>query len=345
MQTPEISQLNRDTQTECPALRDGHQAPKLLDQLRAEIRKRHYSLRTEQAYVHWCKRYILHHGKRHPRDLDASHVESFLSHLAVHRRVAASTQNQALAALLFLYRNVLGVDLPWLNNITRAKQPQRLPTVLTQGEVERIMRNVSGTNGLIIKLLYGSGMRLTECLRLRVQDVDLERAEIMVRRGKGSKDRHTMLPQSLIAQLREHMLQRRRMHDHDLACGYADVALPDAIARKYPNAGREWCWQYVFAAPAYSTDPRGAGMRRHHWSEKSVQRAMRAAVVAAGIHKPAHVHTLRHSFATHLIERGYDIRTVQELLGHSDVSTTMIYTHVLNRGAGGVASPLDGIAL
>jgi integron integrase len=317
--------------------------PKLLDRMREALRVRHYSLATERTYIGWSKQFILFHGKRHPQDMGAPEVEAFLSALATERHVSASTQNQAMHALLFLYREVLAVDLPWLDGITRAKVGKRLPVVLTVAEVQAMMRRVSGTNGLVIKLLYGTGMRIKECLRLRVKDVDLARGEIIIREGKGNKDRITMLPASLAGELRQHLEARRKLHDIDLATGHADVDLPDAISRKYPRAAMEWAWQYVFAAPGYSTDPRTGAYRRHHWSERNIQRAVRVAVQAAGIHKLAHPHTLRHSFATHLIEAGYDIRTVQELLGHSDVSTTMIYTHVLNKGGRGVVSPMDRI--
>lgn len=320
------------------------QRPRLLDQVRAAIRTRHYSVRTEQAYVHWIKRFIIHHGKRHPLDMGAAEVEAFLSALAVDRQVSASTQNQALAALLFLYREVLDRDLPWLDGITRAKPSKHLPTVLTQAETAALLRNLpTDTNGLVVRLLYGTGMRLLEGLRLRIKDLDLHARAITIRDGKGGKDRITMLPESLDTALRDHLAVRRRWHDIDLSAGRADVELPDALRRKYPRAPLEWAWQYLFAAPGYSTDPRSGAVRRHHWCERNIQRAVRAAAQAAGIAKPVHPHTLRHSFATHLLEMGHDIRTVQELLGHSDVKTTMIYTHVLNRGARGVASPLDRI--
>lgn len=318
--------------------------PKLLDRMRAAIRTKHYSLRTEQSYLHWAKRFILWHGKRHPQDMGAPEVEAFLSALATERNVSASTQNQSMHAILFLYRDVLGIDLPWLDGITRAKVAKRLPSVLTQQETQAMLRRVSGTNGLIIKLLYGTGMRLLESLRLRVKDIDIARHQIIVREGKGNKDRVTMLPASLAQELSDHLDARRRLHDIDLSTGHADVELPDAIERKYPRAAQEFAWQYIFAAPGYSTCPRTGAYRRHHWNERNIQRAVRAATQAAGISKLVSPHTLRHSFATHLLESGYDIRTVQELLGHSDVSTTMIYTHVLNRGGNGVISPLDRVA-
>lgn len=328
--------------TTAATLRDSKQ-PRLLDRMRETLRVKHYSLATERTYISWAKQFIRFHGMRHPREMGAPEVEAFLSSLATERHVSASTQNQAMHAILFLYREVLGIDLPWLDGITRAKVGKRLPVVLTVVEVQAMLRHVSGTNGLVIKLLYGTGMRIKECLRLRVKDVDLARGEIIVREGKGNKDRVTMLPASLIGELRHHLNARRRLHDVDLATGHADVELPDAIERKYPRAAMEWAWQYVFAAPGYSTDPRTGAYRRHHWSERNIQRAVRVAAQAAGINKLAHPHTLRHSFATHLLEAGYDIRTVQELLGHSDVSTTMIYTHVLNKGGRGVVSPMDRI--
>lgn len=321
------------------------QRPRLLDQIRTSIRSRHYSRRTEEAYVHWAKRFILFHGKRHPLEMGATEVESFLSSLATDRHVAASTQNQALAAILFLYKEVLDRDLPWLDGITRAKPSKHLPTVLTQQETAALLRHLpDDTNGLVIRLLYGTGMRLLECLRLRVKDLDIQARTITIRDGKGGKDRVTMLPESLIPALRDHLAVRRRWHDVDLAAGRADVEMPDALRRKYPRAPQEWAWQYLFAAPTYSTDPRSGAVRRHHWGERNIQRAVKLAAGRTRIAKPVHPHCLRHSFATHLLEMGHDIRTVQELLGHSDVKTTMIYTHVLNRGARGVASPLDRIA-
>lgn len=310
----------------------------------AAIRVKHYSLSTERTYVHWVKRFIFFHGKRHPADMGAPEVEAFLSALATELDVSASTQNQAKHAILFLYRDVLGIKLPWLDGITSAKVSRRLPSVLTMAEVQALLRHVSGTNGLIIRLLYGTGMRIKECLRLRVKDIDIDRCEIVIREGKGNKDRVTVLPASLLPDLRNHLEERLRWHHVDLSTGHADVELPDALVRKYPRAGQSWAWQYVFAAPSYSTDPRTGVVRRHHWCERNIQRTVKAAAKAARIHKLVHPHTLRHSFATHLLEGGYDIRTVQELLGHSDVSTTQIYTHVLNRGGRGVMSPLDRVA-
>lgn len=321
------------------------QQPRLMDRVREALRVRHYALTTERTYCHWIKCYIYHHNKRHPADMGAAEVEQYLSHLATQRDVAASTQNQAMHALLFLYRHVLGVELPWLDNITRARESKRLPSVLTQAEAAALLRNLpNDTDGLIISLLYGTGTRIAECLRLRVKDVDLARREIIIREGKGSKDRVTMLPASLVLRLQDHLRARRILHDTDLATGYADVELPHALARKYPKAGQQWAWQYIFAAPTYSTDPRSGVIRRHHWPERRIQRAVKAAARQAGIAKHITPHTLRHSFATHLLESGQDIRTVQELLGHADVKTTMIYTHVLNRGGRGVISPLDRMA-
>jgi integron integrase len=315
--------------------------PKLLDKVRDRIRVKHYSIRTEKLYLQWIKRFILFHGKRHPLEMGAMEVEAFLTHLAVEGRVSASTQNQALSALLFLYKEVLLIDLPWLENVVRAKQPQRLPSVLTRAEVSAVLTRMSGVYGLMAHLLYGTGMRLMECVRLRVKDVDFERGEIMIRDGKGAKDRVTMLPQSLAGVLQDHLRQRRTLFDDDSRLGKPSVYLPDALERKYPNAATEWAWQYLFPSGSFSIDPRSGVERRHHIDEKLLQRAMKKAVQASGITKLATPHTLRHSFATHLLDSGYDIRTVQELLGHKDVKTTMIYTHVLNKGGKGVVSPLD----
>lgn len=318
--------------------------PRLMDRVRASMRVAHYALSTERSYCHWIRRYILHHGKRHPADMGAAEVEAFLSYLATAENVSAKTQNQAMHAMLYLYKRVLGVDLPWLDGITRARESKRIPVVLTQREVQTLLRHTSGAPGTVIKLLYGTGMRLLEGLRLRVKDLDLERREIVVRAGKGDKDRITMIPESLVDELRDHLAARRIMHDTDLATGYADVELPHAIERKYPHASQQWAWQYVFAARSYSADPRTGAYRRHHVGEWVIQRAVKAAARSAGIPKLIHPHILRHSFATHLLECGSDIRTVQELLGHADVKTTMIYTHVLNRGGRGTVSPLDMIS-
>jgi integron integrase len=324
---------------------DTAKAPKLLDQVRLRMRAKHYSLRTEQSYLHWIKRFILFHGKRHPRDMGAPEVEAFLTALAVELKVAAATQNLALAAVLFLYREILGVDLPWLDGVTRAKKPERLPVVLGTSEVQRLLQNLGDDrpSALLVRLLYGTGLRLMEGLRLRVQDFDLERKQLTVRHGKGGKDRVTVLPQSLLLPLRQHLDERRQLFDRDVRAGVGSVYLPGALARKYPNAAREWIWQYVFVAAGLSADPESGEIRRHHLDESVIQKLVRRAAQKAGITRPVSPHVLRHSFATHLLESGYDIRTVQELLGHSDVSTTMIYTHVLNRGGRGVISPLDRV--
>lgn len=316
--------------------------PKLLTQVRDRLRVKHYSLRTETAYLQWIKRFILFHEMRHPRDMGKVELEAFLTSLAVDRNVSAATQSQALSALLFLYKEVLGQDLPWLGDVVRAKQGTRLPTVLTQDEVSRLVRQVDDPlMALIIRLLYGSGMRLLECLRLRIKDVDFERCEIVVREGKGNKDRVTMLPQGLIDPLRAQISFVRSQHAADLLAGKGGVWLPDALAIKYPNSAREIGWQYVFPAAGFSVDPHSGITRRHHVDDKKIQRLVKQSARDSGIDKVVTPHTLRHSFATHLLEGGYDIRTVQELLGHADVSTTMIYTHVLNRGGRGVVSPLD----
>jgi integron integrase len=316
---------------------------RLLGRLRDRIRYRRYSLRTEQAYVDWVRRFVRFHGQRSPGELAADHVEQFLTHLAVDLNVAVSTQNQAQSALLFLYREVLAKDVRWLEGVVRAKAPTRLPVVLTVDEVERLLRAMQGTHRLVAELLYGTGLRIMEALRLRVKDVEFARAEILVRDGKGAKDRVTMLPRRLFTPLRRQIARTKEIHASDLAEGFGDVWLPSSLARKYPTAPREWAWQYVFPAERRAVDPRSGEVRRHHISDQSFQRAMREALRRSGVVKPATPHTLRHSFATHLLEAGYDIRTVQESLGHADVSTTMIYTHVLNRGGRGVASPLDSL--
>jgi integron integrase len=315
--------------------------PKLLDQLRHAIRLRHYSIRTEEAYVQWAKRFILFHNMRHPRDMGRAEIEAFLTHLAVVGKVAASTQNQALNAIVFLYHHLLGREIGELETVVRAKRPPKLPVVLSVNETKRVLERLDGVTGLMARLLYGSGLRLMECLRLRVKDVDFEYRQITVREGKGAKDRMTMLPASLIAPLQAHLERVKALHQTDLAEGHGDVYLPFALERKYPNANREWGWQYVFPSVKRSADPRSGLVRRHHAAESVLQRAVKFAVSASGLKKPANCHTFRHSFATHLLANGSDIRTVQELLGHHDVRTTMIYTHVLQRGAGGVKSPLD----
>lgn len=314
---------------------------RLLDAVRERIRYRHYSYRTELAYVQWVSRYIRFHGKRHPRELNGEHVTAFLSSLAIDRHVSASTQNQALAALLFLYRDVLGMDLPWMDGVARAKKPQRLPVVLSQAEVHRLLGAMKGTHALMARLMYGSGVRLMECLALRVKDVDLVRRELVVRHGKGGKDRITMIPASLVDDIGAHLEAVRRVFIADRAAGIPGVALPDALAVKKRAAATEWGWFWVFPQDRISMDPRTRIRRRHHAYGQTLQRELRRAAGRAQIAKPVSTHTLRHSFATHLMEAGYDIRTVQELLGHRDVSTTMIYTHVLNRGGRGVVSPLD----
>ncbi|MBX7224220.1 MAG: integron integrase [Blastocatellia bacterium] len=318
-----------------------HPTPKLLDQVRTVLRRKHYSLRTETAYLDWIKRFILFHGKQHPRDLGTAGVLAFLDHLALDRQVAAATHNQALNALVFLYRHVLGQDLGDLSDRGRARQTRRLPVVLTQTEVERLFQHLAPLPRLLAGLLYGSGLRLLECLRLRVKDLDFATSQILVRNGKGDRDRVTILPQMLQPRLRLQLEKTRLLHQEDLGEGRGAVWLPDALARKYPQANREWGWQYVFPARELSRDPRSGELRRHHLHEAFLQRAVKTAMVQAGIDKNGSCHSLRHSFATHLLENGYDIRTVQELLGHSDVRTTMIYTHVLNRGGKAVRSPLD----
>jgi integron integrase len=314
---------------------------RLLDQVRAEIRLRHYSLRTEQAYVHWIRRFILFHDKRHPSTMGEREITAFLTDLAVNRHVSASTQNQALSAILFLYRNVFHMQLEWLDDVVRAKRSQRLPVILSRDELRQLLGCMHGVNGLIARLLYGTGMRKMECLRLRVQDVDFHYRQIVVRSGKGNKDRVTMLPDSLLEPLQEQFAAARHIHNNDLQEGHGEVALPHALERKYPNAGKQWGWQYVFPSTRRCVDPYTGVIRRHHWFDTNVSRAIREAARKACISKRVSVHTLRHSFATHLLEDGYDIRTVQELLGHKDVKTTQIYTHVLNRGGHSVRSPLD----
>ena len=300
--------------------------PRLLDRLRGAIRRLHYSRRTEEAYIHWTKRFIYFHGKRHPSELGEVAVTAFLNYLATDRKVAAATQNQALSALLFLYKQTLGMELDWLDGLVRAKRPQRMPVVLTSDEVGKLLDALDGIQWLMASLLYGTGMRLMECLRLRVKDIDFGYNQIVVRDGKGEKDRITMLPERLIEPLKNQLERARKLHDADLREGFGEVHLPYALARKYPRAGFEWNWQYVFPSKNRSADPEDGVIRRHHLDESVLQRAVKNASRISGITKPVHCHTFRHSFATHLLQSGYDIRTVQELLGHSDVSTTMIFT-------------------
>lgn len=341
-----IDSTARDTVTRdaAPVLSDRAQ-PKRLEQLMQEAcAVRHYSRRTFQAYWHWSRRFILWAGKRHPRDMGQAEVADFLSWLATDQRVSASTQRQALHGILFMYQAALGIEIGWVESIVRAKQPQRLPTVLSQSETAAVLAATSGTPGLFLRLLYGSGMRLAEAQKLRVKDLDFEQQTITVRSGKGDKDRVTIFPASLAEPLRQLLDERRKWHHLDLATGHASVDLPHALARKYPRAGTEWGWQYVFATPGHHIDPETGEQRRHHIFEWTVQRAMKDAVRAAGVTKPATPHTLRHCFATHLLQAGTDIRRIQELLGHSSVETTMIYTHVAAVSRAGVRSPLDRLA-
>ena len=319
------------------------QSPRLLDQVRERIRYLHYSLRTEQAYVHWVRAFVRHQGMRHPREMGHAEVEAFLSWLAAERNVAVSTHRQALSALLFLYQQVLGQRLPWMDEIVRPQRKPRLPAVLSVGEVAGVLALLQGEHRVLAQLLYGTGMRISEALQLRVKDVDFDCLTVIVRCGKGGKDRAVMLPASLVAALRSQLQRGRVLWSADIAAGRAGVQLPDALARKYPQAAAQWGWFWVFPQAALALDPRSGALRRHHLYDQSFQRAFKRAVVGAGVERPATPHTLRHSFATHLLQAGYDIRTVQALLGHSDVSTTMIYTHVLKVGGGAVRSPLDAL--
>ena len=311
--------------------------------LRDALRGAHYSLRTERAYVLWVRRFVAYHGGRSPRQLGAPEVTAFLTSLAVNRGVAAATQNQALAAILFLYRHVLQVELPWLNEVVRAKKPRRLPVVLSTDEVDALLAHMDGVTGLMARLMYGTGMRITECVSLRVKDLDLAQRQVFVRQGKGGKDRVTVLPQVLVHPLRQQLVASRSVFERDRLNEVPGVELPFALERKYPSAGTSWPWHWVFPQDHLSVDPRTAIRRRHHFYDQTLSRAITQAANRCRFSKPVSSHTLRHSFATHLIQQGYDIRTIQELLGHKDVSTTMIYTHVLNRGGRGVVSPLDRV--
>ena len=319
------------------------EAPRLLDQMRSAIRVRHYSIRTEEAYLSWVNRFFRFH-RRHPKELGAEEINRFLTHLAVHDHVAASTQRQALSALLFLYREVLKLDPPWIEDIVRARQPKRLPTVLSKEEVAALLAHLEGTLQLIVMLLYGTGMRILECLRLRVQDIDFDLGNITIRNGKGRKDRIALLPSACRDRLRIHLDRVRDLHNQDSAEGFGRVYLPNALERKYPKAAADWRWQYVFPAGSRGVDPRTNSIRRHHLHESVVRKAIYGAVRKSGVSKKVSCHTFRHSFATHLLMSGYDIRTIQELLGHKDVKTTMIYTHVLNNSGGrGIVSPVDSL--
>jgi integron integrase len=315
--------------------------PKLLDQVRTVARVRHFSLSTERAYVAWIRRFILFHNKKHPIEMAEAEIRQFISNLAVDAKISASTQTVALSAILFLYRDVLKKTLPYIDHIERAKPSKKLPVVFTRSEVQAVLARLNGTHHLIASLLYGSGLRLMEAIRLRIKDIDFQRSEITVREGKGGKDRVTILPDSMVENLQAHLKKVRILHQDDLKAGYGRTQLPFALARKYPDAAREWGWQFVFPSLKLSGDPRSGVFGRHHLYPDHIQRAVKNAIRLAHIHKNGSCHTFRHSFATHLLEDGYDIRTVQELLGHKDVRTTMIYTHVLNRGGRGVKSPLD----
>ena len=321
----------------------GDAKPKLLDRLREALRARHYSRRTEQTYCLWVKRFIFFHNVRHPAEMAEPEINTFLTHLAVKEKVSASTQNQALSALLFLYRHVLGREIGDLGEVIRARKPKRLPVVMTREEVKEVLANMTGDKWLMASLMYGAGLRLMECLRLRVQDIDFARNEILVRDGKGAKDRLTMLPELLKGPIKDHIKKVKTIHERDLADGWGRVQMPSAMDRKYPNAPRDWRWQWVFPQENRWKNTKTGEEGRHHIDESLVQKSVRDATPKAGLTKRATCHTFPHSFATHLLEGGYDIRTVQELLGHNDVKTTMIYTHVLNRGPAGVRNPVDGL--
>jgi len=335
-----------DSQTVVPSTVHAHllqHSPKLLELFREAMRVRHYSKRTEDTYCTWVRRFVYFHKLRHPRDMGEPEINAFLTHLAVKEKVSSSTQNQALSALLFLYRHVIGKEVGDLGDVIRARKPVRLPVVLTREEVKALLAQLSGDKWLMASLMYGAGLRLMECLRLRVQDVDFSRNEILVRDGKGAKDRITMLPESLKKPLGDHLKQVKSVHDKDIAEGLGRVLLPGALDRKYPNAPLEWRWQWIFPQENRWKNTKTGEEGRHHMDESLIQKAVKEAAVHAQLTKRATCHTFRHSFATHLLEGGYDIRTVQELLGHNDVRTTMIYTHVLNRGPSGVRSPVDGL--
>lgn len=336
-------QATQDLQEPGNASQIGPQPPRLLPRLRAALRLRRYSIKTEKAYCHWVRRYVRFHGLRHPKDMGAPEVTAFLNHLATERQVAAATQNQALAALLFLYREVLGTGLPWLDGLVRAKTAKRLPSVLTREEVQAVLAQLTGTRWLLVGLLYGAGLRLNECLSLRVKDLDFAGSKLVVRQGKGNKDRVTLLPRRLMPALSAHLHKVKAMHRDDLARGLGEAPLPQALAGKYSKAGYSWAWQFAFPSGQYCRDPYTGRTVRFHIHEKTVQRAVREAASRAGIARPVGCHTFRHAFATHLLESGHNIRVVQELMGHKDVETTMIYTHVMNNSLAAVQSPADAL--
>jgi integron integrase len=338
---PEDPRLRLSGRLSFPASAAPARPPRLLDRVREAVRLRHYSVRTEAAYAAWVRRYVLHHGKRHPNELGAGHVASFLSFLATHEHVAPSTQNQALSALLFLYRDVLGRELGGLPGVVRAKRPRRVPTVLSRADVASILERLPGSSRLMASLMYGSGVRVLECVRLRVRDVDLQNAVLTVRDGKGQKERHTLLPARLAEPLRAHFQKLRRLHERDLRRSLAGVPLPDDVHRREPAAAKAWEWQWLFPAARPRPTLTTGDLRRHHLHPSVVQRAFKIATAQAGIAKPATCHTLRHSFATHLLEDGYNLREIQELLGHADVATTLLYAHVASPGSRGLRSPLD----